>query len=218
MEDFRRLPHIGCVVENTPPEFVPNLLRPVLSSCPQLLDKEILAMHESIGSPRVDDEHKVSGTTARYIEYIAMTKCIFGNEWLQGKTVYEVGAGYGGLCHLLVKLCGVGHYTLCDAPAPLGLQRRFLEKLGLATEVDYTSQPSNSGFDLAVSTCGLHEATMQSVAMHLPAIKESKHLFFVGGEGKLYSTLEREGIKVKKADRTVKRFYDLFGERFVYWS
>ena len=115
---------------------------------------------DRVGGPRlVSFEHAghVSPQIMRYVKAMSDIERLFGS--LDGKSVVEIGAGFGGQCAVLARRFRPARYTLLDLPEALMVARRYLESLDIAdvafAEVGELS-PSTS-HDLVISAYGLSE-------------------------------------------------------------
>ncbi len=99
----------------------------------------------------------VAPQTMRYVKVMSDVERLFGS--LDGKSVIEIGVGFGGQCAVLSRAFAIARYTLVDLPEPLMLARRYLETLGVAN-VSYATldelAPTNR-YDLAISNFALSE-------------------------------------------------------------
>ncbi len=98
---------------------------------------ELCHMNDSVGQPvkyNLSNFTQCSPTNMRYIlhSFLILThmkECLIDNV-----DIIEIGGGYGGLCffiHKLAHLFGITirSYCIFDLPAPLYLQRKYLENL-----------------------------------------------------------------------------------------
>lgn len=69
--------------------------------------------------------------------------------------IVEIGAGYGGLCRVLMEEYNGREYTIFDLPEVVALQKRYLSKY--AIEPVYHHVPVESEADLLISWCAWSE-------------------------------------------------------------
>jgi predicted O-methyltransferase YrrM len=121
---------------------------------------EALRAHERIGGPSLavyDPIGAISPQTVRYVKVLSDLDRLFPS--LAGKTIVEIGAGFGGQCAVIAKRYDFARYILVDLPEPLMLARRYLESLGIE-RVEYAcleDLPALGRYDLAISAYGLSE-------------------------------------------------------------
>jgi hypothetical protein len=100
----------------------------VISRDPKFLDSaRAICASDFVGSPRRFAYERIgmaSPTTLRYVKVAQDLDRYFGS--LQGKSVLEIGVGYGGQCRVLASLYGPLDYTLVDLEPVLRLTKRFL--------------------------------------------------------------------------------------------
>lgn len=109
------------------------------------------AMNDSIGSPRIyfyTGLGYASPTTLRYAKIAGEIRELFGD--LSGKSIVEVGSGYGGQCKILTDLFPISSYLLIDIPEAQVLAARYLAALDVKnvhlTTPDETSPQSSDLF------------------------------------------------------------------------
>lgn len=92
---------------------------------------EQVAKNDSIGGrPTVEfNDQKISLNTARYLHTTCEIYKYFGP--LDGKTISEIGVGYGGLCYVLNCLFKINNYHLLDLPEVQILARKYLDRLNV---------------------------------------------------------------------------------------
>ncbi|MBI3513624.1 MAG: class I SAM-dependent methyltransferase [Proteobacteria bacterium] len=99
----------------------------------------------------------VSPQTMRYVKVLSDLETLFGS--LDGKSIVEIGVGFGGQCAVLARRHRLARYTLVDLPEPLMVARRYLESLAIDNVafavLEELSPPVRH--DLVISTYGLSE-------------------------------------------------------------
>jgi len=165
-------PHMQTVVENSPSQYIDEILWPVRQMAPWLLEgrwAEVLKHNDSSGEPltaRVAGTGmELSPTTARYAKHIAQLFWLFGP--MKGLRVAEIGGGYGGLCSLFMRIFQPASYTLYDIDGGLAVQQRYLEELGVTEGVKYSSFIEPADCDLVISVaalCELHPPVIDKFA------------------------------------------------------
>jgi hypothetical protein len=111
-----------------------------------------------------------SGVTARYIYFLTEIESLFGS--LEGKSIIEIGGGYGGQCKIVHDLFKPAAYTLVDLPHVLKLAKRFLHSFGI-DDVQYkTADELADGqhYDLVISNYAFTECRKEVQAQYLEQI------------------------------------------------
>ncbi len=150
------------IVENKPPEWIDSFVNTTRVAAPWILDRiATVCENDTIGKPKLattsDGKYTMSPTTAAYMVYMAMIDWLFGP--LKEMRIAEIGAGYGGLCRLIMALCQPKSYVLYDLPDVLALQAKYLDALG-CHNIEYRSEVGEEGsFDLIISTSAFTELT-----------------------------------------------------------
>jgi len=104
---------------------------------PSLLEPGVWSQvreNDAVGNPYTFEYPVVgtaSPTTLRYLKVCSDLKTLFGS--LDGFTVVEIGAGYGGQCLLIDKLWAIAEYRMYDLDPVLSLLCRYLEHFLLRT-------------------------------------------------------------------------------------
>ena len=115
---------------------------------------------DRVGGPHLVDYARagsVSPQTMRYVKVLSDLELLFGS--LEGKSVVEIGVGFGGQCAVLARRHRLARYTLVDLPEPLMVARRYLESLAIdnvAFAVLEEMSPSLR-HDLVISNYGISE-------------------------------------------------------------
>lgn len=115
---------------------------------------------DRVGGARLVDYPQagaVAPQTMRYVKALSDIERLFPA--LDGKSVIEIGVGFGGQCAVLSRRYRLARYTLVDLPEPLMLARRYLESLAIP-EIAYATlaelSPS-AQYDLVISAYGISE-------------------------------------------------------------
>ncbi|HUA54530.1 MAG TPA: putative sugar O-methyltransferase [Candidatus Sulfotelmatobacter sp.] len=115
---------------------------------------------DRVGGPRLLPYERaglVAPQTMRYVKAMSDIERLFGS--LDGKSVVEIGAGFGGQCAVLSRRFRLARYTLLDLPEPLMVARRYLEAVG-APDVACVADLHGlapTAHDLVISAYGLSE-------------------------------------------------------------
>jgi hypothetical protein len=99
----------------------------------------------------------VAPQTVRYVKVLSDVERLFGS--LAGKSVIEIGVGFGGQCAVLSRGNAPARYTLVDLPEPLMVARRYLEALGVSNVAYATLDElaATERYDLVISNFALSE-------------------------------------------------------------
>jgi hypothetical protein len=115
------------------------------------------------GATRRDYPHAgaVAQQTMRYVKTTSDLERLFGA--LDGKSVIEIGVGFGGQCAVLSRRFNLKRYTLVDLAEPLMLARRYLETLAIPNVAysELAALPYDAHYDLVISAYGLSEVARQ---------------------------------------------------------
>ena len=103
----------------------------------------------------------VAPQTMRYVKTMNDLERLFGP--LDGKSVIEIGVGFGGQCAVLSRRFKLQRYTLVDLAEPLMVARRYLETLAIPNVAcsELAALPYDGHYDLAISAYGLSEVARQ---------------------------------------------------------
>jgi hypothetical protein len=162
---FKRAPAYRAVLEHVTCEQGQGYLDWTLMQSPELISLfDRFRENDRFGSPVVcdyDGYGLFSPTTLRYVKVYSDLRCFFRD--LDGLRIVEIGGGYGGQCLVIHAGARPGSYTLVDLPAPLELQRRYLEANGV--ERVTFSAPDEldpiAEYDLVVSNYAFSECRRQ---------------------------------------------------------
>jgi hypothetical protein len=117
--------------------------------------------HDRIGGPRLvayPSAGEVAPQTLRCVKVLSDLEGLFAS--LEGKSIVEIGCGFGAQCAVIAKRARFRRYTLVDLPEPLMLAERYLRTLGIVDDVVFSTRealPPLGDYDLAISAYGLSE-------------------------------------------------------------
>lgn len=114
-------------------------------------------------------------STLRYIKIAGDLQALFGD--LNGKTVVEIGGGYGGQCRILCSLFSFKEYLIVDLPEVLELTKKYLDHWGF-THIRYITPdqlPQDPSCDLLISNYAFSECSYKTQVHYLEKLlKRSK--------------------------------------------
>ncbi len=115
---------------------------------------------DQVGGPHVVDYARagsVSPQTMRYVKVLSDLEALLGS--LEGKSIVEIGVGFGGQCATLARRHRLARYTLVDLPEPLMVARRYLERLAIDNVAFAVLEELSPDVrhDLVISTYGISE-------------------------------------------------------------
>ena len=95
--------------------------------------------------------------TLAYLKLAGDLQSHFGN--LDGYSIVEIGAGYGGLCKIIFDVHKPSCYTIIDTPENLELARALLKAQGIegVRFLAFEELKGNERFDLTISHFGFSE-------------------------------------------------------------
>lgn len=176
---FRDNPFFGLIVENSPLKSGLEYYECIQKQYPWLLGHMRTFMKSDMyGSPQkytIGNWH-ISPSTMRYIKTLGDLVNFFGS--LDGKSIAEIGAGYGGLCKIINDVYEPKDYSLFDQVQPLRLQYKFLNKFG----VKNLSFPvlQRDDFDLCIAMYSWSELTHDHQVEYMEKVmKKSKNLYIM---------------------------------------
>ncbi|MBX3721879.1 MAG: putative sugar O-methyltransferase [Turneriella sp.] len=139
------------------------------------------------GNPEVYDYPGIgslSPTTARYIKVLQDLKTEFKN--LNGKSICEIGVGYGGQCRIINSFFAPRKYALVDIKPALQLAQRYLDHFPLRTELEYKTMNEMSlieNFDIVISNYAFTELPRSIQEIYFEKIiDKSKHGYITYNE------------------------------------
>jgi len=121
--------------------------------------------NDLIGNPLIESFDQFGffcPSTLRYMKIAGDLEALFGD--LNGKTVVEIGGGYGGQCRILSTLFSFKEYILVDLPEVLELAKKCLEKWGVKN-VRYVTPdqiPLAKTYDLLISNYAFSECSYKT--------------------------------------------------------
>lgn len=170
---FRRNPVYNQILEHVSFEQGEKYAE-IFSSDSEIISRvEELKENDLYGGPKVYDYKKmgrVSPTTLRYIKVLFDLKNQFGD--LTGKSIAEIGVGYGGQCRILSKFFRIGSYTLIDLQPALMLAQRFLDHFPLSTVIEYKTMNElpKKTYDLVISNYAFSELPRAVQAVYMEKV------------------------------------------------
>ncbi len=115
--------------------------------------------NDALGSPLTYDYADygyVCPTTLRYIKVAGDIEQMFGS-W-EGKSIFELGAGYGGQCKIMTDIYKPNGYTIVDLPGVCVLTRVYLQRLHVDNIwVRYPGAQFVDRYDLFISNYAFSE-------------------------------------------------------------
>lgn len=127
--NFRNDPHIACVIENTTKEWSDKAL-------------------EKMG---------YTPTMVRYWYIYHLMNGIYGT--IIPYDIVEIGAGYGGLCRIIMEAYNGREYIIFDLPEVVDLQARYLSNFSINPV--YQHKPVEIESDLCLSWCAWSELSRE---------------------------------------------------------
>lgn len=121
--------------------------------------------NEGVGNPVMEAFSEYGSfcpATLRYVKVAGELGALFGN--LSGKTVVEIGGGYGGQCRILSSLYAFKEYIIVDLPEVLELAKKYLEPWGF-THIRYLTPDQISledRYDLLISNYAFSECSYKT--------------------------------------------------------
>lgn len=104
--------------------------------------------------PEIGD---VSPQVMRYVKTMTDIERLFGS--LDGRSVVEIGVGFGGQCAVLSRRFRLQRYILVDLAEPLMLARRYLDALAIPDVAisELSALSPDARYDLVISAYALSE-------------------------------------------------------------
>lgn len=104
---------------------------------------DLCTKNDSIGHPikyHIDDFLNCSPTNVRYILHSLLILTHMKSLNLNNIDIIEIGGGYGGLCFYLFNISKlfnitISSYSIFDLKNPLLLQKKYLDKIGINTNI-----------------------------------------------------------------------------------
>jgi hypothetical protein len=157
------LEHVSCELGLQYQNWILDRTGPAIDNIVAGLDK--FKINDELGQPSVFDYGswgKFSPTTLRYIKVLCDIQCIMlaNGDSLTGKTIVEIGAGYGGQAVIVNQIYRPKNYTMIDLKSASLLQKKYIERLGVpnCSYVENTNYEQITGeIDLVISNYALSE-------------------------------------------------------------
>jgi putative sugar O-methyltransferase len=167
-QQFKRDPFLSLFFENLNSDAGGACLDHLAQNAPDFL--QFLKKGEK--NDKVGAPHRIfykpyghfSPSTLLYLKIASDLHRLFGP--LDGRTILEIGGGYGGICTILSSLYSLENYTLVDLPGALELSCAYLKKQKIE-KVSFSplTSPPHESFDFVISYLSFSELdrTLQSV-------------------------------------------------------
>ena len=143
-DEFKRRPHYNGIVGMASTWQAEIWYNNIKDNHPNVLAMmESFKKNDEIGSPSDDNMWDsgeyglISSSTLRYLHTLCDIEKHFGS--LDGKTVAEIGVGYGGLCFVMGLYFNLKEYHLVDLDNVILLARKYLSKLNFGTDISFST-------------------------------------------------------------------------------
>lgn len=156
LSNFKRDPRYTSILEHTSYKQGLEYLQVIKKDNPKLLKFPGIFDGDSIGNPVTHNFEGIdcSATTLQYIAVLSNLIKNFGH--LKGKSIVEIGGGYGGQCQVIQTAYEVGSYKIVDLEQACLLQNKYL--FNFRVEVSCTwDMPDINDYDLCISNYALSE-------------------------------------------------------------
>ena len=171
-------------------------LKIIKDQTPELLQQiEVFRQNDTLGNPRRDfyeDIGLISTTTIRYIKVASDLITLFDS--LDGKSIVEIGGGYGGQCFILSQLFKFEKYTIIDLPEALALTKKYLDKHGVTNVefIPFDQSVKDQAFDLVISNYAFNECKPEMQRKYMREILANSSAGYItgGGGGFPHSTMD----------------------------
>ncbi len=174
MSTFRSAEICRQVVEGLRPMDAADMPGIIMSQTPRYAELlPAFAENDSFGGPATYDFKgfgSFSPTTVRYIKILSDIEYFFGS--LDGKSVIEIGGGYGGQCKILKARFPQKAYTIVDLPDVLKLAASYLENTGTSGVVlqPYDRIKDPMSCDLVLSNYAISELNREIQEFYFDSI------------------------------------------------
>lgn len=187
-DSFKRHPSYNWVLEHVSREEGQLYLEIIKRNLPEFEEKkDIFKFNDVLGNPFVFeyDGQFFSPTTLRYVKVLSDIKNLFGD--ISGKSVVEIGSGYGGQCFITQQLFDIDEYTLVDIEEPLMLASKYLDTLNSIAKkkVNYKTLSveevvtSTKKFDIVIANYSYSELSIELQDLYYERfIKHSTNGYF----------------------------------------
>jgi len=184
--NFKRAPQYTAILEHLGVCTGRPYLNIVKEQTPEFLNIiDQFKKNDLYGNPRTnyyDETGDISSTTIRYMKVASDLTTLFGS--LDGKSIVEIGGGYGGQCFVLSCIYKFKDYTLIDLPEPLALAKKFLEKQGVYNVIykPYDEALKDGSFDLLISNYAYAECSQPMREKYLREVFPYAKKGYITGE------------------------------------
>lgn len=156
LRNFKRDPRYTTILEHASYEIGKEYLQRIKKDNPQLLHNPGLFDGEDIGNPVKHGygDYHCSPSTLQYIGVLSNLINLFGS--LEGKSIIEIGGGYGGQCQVIQSQFEVPTYEILDLKEACALQYKYLRNFNV-TVITWDRQIPKGKWDLCISNYALSE-------------------------------------------------------------
>lgn len=201
-ETFKADPAYREILEHTSPDLGISYFMMALYQTPELVVLlENFKRNDIFGGPVVHDYGnpigKISPATLRYVKVLSDLTFTFGS--LDGKSIVEIGGGYGGQCLITALAYKVKSYTIIDLPCALKLQEKFLKKQGIGG-VQFLSiedLPAALPSDLLVSNYAITECTRSVTDIYFERVVRHAARGYITGNKLSHDSYSRQDFEQK---------------------
>lgn len=175
---------------------------------PQLLEIENIFDNDKYGTPDRENyaPYLCSPTTMQYISVVSNLIDLYGS--LYGFKIIELGGGYGGQAYITRRTTCLGEYDIIDLEECGLLQRKYLQKLGMAVNTYSPTDIISKQYDLFISNYALSEVSGEDQLNYV------KSIVLKCKKGYITCNQPLNGMDlIKKKFKTFKISKDIEGER-----
>lgn len=182
---FKKNPFFNLLWENLSKEEGDKWLSVIEIEHPHLREKfDKFRESDQVGSPRVfsfGEAGDFSPSTLRLVAISGEMQSKLGS--FAGKSVIQIGAGYGGLCKILGDISGFESYTLVDLPEQLALAKKYLDSFGVENVTFLTPDqlPKRAVYDLVISDMSFSEFNRSYQELFFDRVLKCSHSGFLLG-------------------------------------
>ncbi len=184
---FKRLHEYTRILEHLGTDTGIPYLKIIKQQTPEFIAAiERFKVNDRIGDPRTDvypEIGTISTTTLRYMKVASDLKVLFQS--LNGKSIVEIGGGYGGQCLILSLVNRFKSYTIVDLPEPLELTRKYLERhhVSNVTYKTFDEAITDGSFDLVISNYAYSECVPEMRKKYVEEILSRSKRGYITGNG-----------------------------------